>query len=124
MPPPWRGLAFGAVTLVTVGQPLFDQANVDFQIFEPLIVVIALFAALFLINGAILAPLADRIHPEPPYAASTRVPRVAAGIIVVVSLLGLLLMIGTIQTMVDDAGTCSAARGGGNGCAVLDTPRR
>ncbi len=120
VPPAWRGLAFGLVTLVTVGQPLFDPANVDFQIFEPVVVVIALFAALFLINGLILAPLADRIHPEPVYAPGMRVPRAAAAVVALVCLFGLILTVDTFRTMVDDAGTCYSAAGGGEGCAVLE----
>lgn len=119
VPQAWRGLTFGLVTLVTVGQPVFDPANVDFQIFEPVLVVIALFAVLFLLNGLMLAPLADRIHPEPVYKSSARVPRAATGVIALVSILGLILAVGTVQTMVDDAGTCYAAAGGGEGCAAF-----
>lgn len=120
VPPAWRGLAFGSVTLLTVGHLLFDTANVDFQMFEPVAVVIALFAALFLINGLILVPLADRIHPEPAYAGGSSVPRAAAGVIALVSLVGLVGMVGTLRTMIDDAGTCYSAVGGGEGCAVLE----
>ena len=120
VPPAWRGLAFGLVTLSTIGQPVFDPANVDFQMFEPVALVIALFAALFFVNGLILAPLLDRIHPEPPYARGARVPTAAAGIIALVSLFGLILMIDTVRSMVDDEGICYSARGGGNGCAVLE----
>ncbi len=120
VPPAWRGVAFAGVTLLTVGQPLFDPANVDFQIFSPVVVVIALFAALFLINGLILVPLADRIHPEPVYAPGMRVPRAAAAVVALVCLFGLILTVDTFRTMVDDAGTCYAAVGGGEGCAVLE----
>lgn len=119
VPSAWRGVAFGLVTLVTVGQPIFDPANVDFQIVEPVLVVLALFAALFLINGVVLARLADRIHPEPVYKRSARVPRLAAGAIALVSMVGLVVTVGTVQTMVEDAGICYSAAGGGEGCAVL-----
>lgn len=119
VPPAWRGAAFGAVTLLTVGQPIFDPANVDFQIFEPVGVVIALFAALFLINGVILVRLADGIHPEPAYADGTRIPRAAAGVIALACVLGLVLIVNTFRTMVEDAGTCYSAVGGGEGCAAL-----
>jgi hypothetical protein len=121
VPRAWRGLAFGALTLFTVGQPLFDTHNVDFQIFEPILVVIGLFAALFFINGLILAPLLDRIHPEPVYPPGKRVPLVVAGAIGIVSVLGFIVMAGTVLTMVDDAGTCYAAFGGGEGCAVFES---
>jgi hypothetical protein len=119
VPRAWRGVAFGALTLVTVGQPLFDPANVDFQIFEPIAVVIAMFASLFFINGLILAPLADRIRPEPAYPVGTRVPRAVASVLVFASLVGFLILGGTVMTMLDDAGKCYSAAGGGEGCAVL-----
>ena len=120
VPPPYRGLAFGLLTMVTIGQPVFDTANVDFQIFEPVLVVVALFAALFFINGLILAPLFDRIHPEPSYPPSTRVPRVVAGGLGVACALGIVVFAGTLVTMVEDAGTCYAAAAG-EGCAVQVT---
>lgn len=120
VPQPWRGVAFAAVTLATVGHLLFDTHNVDFQMFQPIGVVIALFAALFLINGLLLAPLADRIHPEPVYPAGIAIPRTAAAAIALVTLAGAALMVDTYRTMFDEAGSCYAARGGGNGCAVLD----
>lgn len=120
VPRAWRGVAFGALTLLTVGQPLFDPHNVDFQIFEPILVVIGLFAGLFFINGLILARLLDRIHREPVYSPGTRVPRVVVAAIGLVAALGLLVMAGTVQTMIDDEGTCYAAVGGGEGCAVFE----
>ena len=107
------------MTLVTVGQPVFDPATVDFQIFEPVLVVIALFAVLFLLNGLILAPLTDRLHPEPVYKSSTRMPRAAGAAIALVSILGLIITVGTVKTMVDDADICYSAAGGGEGCAVF-----
>jgi hypothetical protein len=119
VPKAWRGLAFGVLTMVTVGQPLFDPANVDFQIFEPVLVVLGLFAMLFLVNGLLLAPLMGRIHPEPTYAESSRVPKIAGVVLALAALAGLAVTAGTLQTMVDDAGTCFSAAGGGEGCAVL-----
>lgn len=119
--PVWgRGPAYALVTLLTVGHLLFDPANVDFQMFEPPLAVIVLFAALFLVNGVILVALADRIHPEPAYPPSARVRAVAAGAIVLVSVVGFVGMVDTFRTIVADAGTCYSAAGGGNGCAVLE----
>jgi hypothetical protein len=118
-PRAWRGPAFGALMLVTVGQALFDPGNVDFQIFEPVLVVVLLFAALFLVNGVILAVLLDRLHPEPAYARSTRVSRAVTGVIAIVAVLGIALFAGTLATMVEDAGTCYSAAGSGEGCAVF-----
>jgi len=118
VPRVWRGPVYGLVTLLTVGNLLFDTNNADFQIFEPVLLVIALFSVLFFVNGLLLAPLADRIHPEPSYASSARVPKAAAGLIVIVCLLGLAGLADSTRNMIDDSGTCLAAAGGGNGCAV------
>ena len=118
VPPAWRGAAFGALTLVTVGQPLFDPANVDFQIFEPVLVVVALFATLFFVNGILLAMILDRWHPEPGYPRSPRVPRIAGAAIGLVFILGALLFAGGTIGMIEDQGTCLSAVGRGNGCAV------
>lgn len=118
VPAPWKGLAYGIVTLLTVGQLLFDTHNADFQIFEPILLVIGLFAVLFLVNGLILGPLMERIHPEPAYPPSTRVPRAAAALIAIVCVIGVAGYAETIPTMIDDEGSCLSARGGGNGCAV------
>jgi hypothetical protein len=118
VPRRWRGAAYGALTLVTVGQPVFDPANVDFQIFEPVIIVVALFAALFVINGVLVAKLLDGWHPEPDYPRSHRVPQVTAVGVGIVFVLGAALFTGGTIGMIEDEGTCLRAVGGGNGCAI------
>jgi hypothetical protein len=120
VPQPWRGLAFGVVTLATIGQPVFDPANVDFQIFEPVLLVVLMFVALFLVNGLILARLMARIHPEPAYKPGKWLPAVASGGMGLVTAAGLVLIVGTTVTMIDDRGTCLSAAGGGTGCAVTE----
>ena len=116
-PPAWHGLAFGFLTLFTLGNAVLDPNNVDFQIFEPILLILALFAALFLANGLIVARLADRLHPEPAYASS-RASRPVAGLLVVIGALGLVLMSVGIIDIVDKEGSCLSAAGEGNGCAV------
>jgi hypothetical protein len=118
VPPAWRGMAFGALTLVTIGQPLFDPANADFKIFEPVVVVVALFATLFFVNGILLVKLLDRLHPEPVYPSSPRAPRIAGAAIGLVFILGGLLFVGGTIGMIEDQGTCLSAVGRGNGCAI------
>ena len=118
LPTAWKGLAYGVVTLLTVGQLLFDTTNADFQIFEPVLMVIALFAVLFLINGLIVGALVDRFHPEPAYPASVRVSRAVTVVIAVVCVLGATGYADTVPQMIDDEGTCISARGAGQGCAV------
>lgn len=118
VPASWKGLAYGAVTLVTVGNLLLDTNNPDFQIFEPVVMVIALFSLLFLLNGLMVGALLQRFHREPTYQTSLRVSRSVTGLISVVCLLGMVgLVAGTVQ-MINDEGTCFSAAGGGNGCAV------
>jgi hypothetical protein len=120
VPAAWHGVAYGIVSLLTVGNVLFDANNVDFQIFEPVVLVVALFAVLFLVNGLIVAALADRFRREPEYRPSLRVSRAVAGVIATVCLFGALLMSLSVVQMIDDEGTCvSAAEGGG--CAVRAT---
>ena len=118
VPPAWRGMAFGALTLVTVGHPLFDPANADFQIFEPVVVVVALFGALFLVNGILLAMLLDRFHTDPHYLKTSKVPRIAGAAIGLVFILGAFLFAGGTIGLIEDQGTCLSAVGHGKGCAI------
>jgi hypothetical protein len=117
VPAAWHGVAYGIVSPLTVGNVLIDSHNVDFQIFEPVLLVVALFAALFLVNGLIVAALADRFHHEPAYRPSLRMSRAVAGIIAAACVSGAVIMSLSVAQMIDDEGTClSAAEGGG--CAV------
>ena len=119
VPASWKGLAYGVVTLLTVGHLLFDTTNADFKIFEPVLMVIALFAVLFLINGLIVGALVDRFHPEPAYPNSLRVSRAVTGIVALVCVLGAIgYATDTLPQMIDEEGTCYSAKGGGLGCAV------
>ena len=119
VPGVWKGVAYGVVTLLTVGHLLFDTTNADFQIFEPVLLVIVLFAALFLVNGLLVRALCDRFHPEPVYRPSLRVSRAVTGVIALVCILGAVgYATDTLPQMIDDEGTCISARGGGQGCAV------
>jgi len=118
VPTVWKGPAYGVLTLLTVGQLLFDRANPDFQIFEPVLIVLALFSLLFLVNGLLVSGLLGRFHPEPAYPSSLRVSRVVTGVIAVVCLLGVFAHTMTTVQMIDDEGSCLSAKGGGAGCAV------
>ena len=122
VPPAWNGLAYSVFTLLTVGNVLFDTHNADFQIFEPILLTIALFSVLFFVNGLLLGWLMDRFHPEPPYNPHRRVSRALAGVLVIVCVIGSTGYGSTILTMLDDEGTCLSAVGGGKGCAVFVNP--
>ena len=122
VPPAWNGVAYGGFTLVTAGLLFFDPSNADFQIFEPVLIVVVLFSALFFVNGLLLSGLMDRLHPEPRYAHSPRVTRAATGALAIVCVLGALGFAGSTIGMIEDSGTCLRAAGEGNGCALLAEP--
>jgi len=116
VPAAWKWLAYAVLALATVGQLLFDQNNADFQIFEPVLMVIALFSVLFFLNGLIVSALVDRFHPEPAYSSSLRVSRAVTGIIVLVCVLGFAAHAASTMELVDEQGSCLSAKGGGLGC--------
>ncbi len=122
VPTKWKGAAYGLLTLLTVGNLLFDPSNADFQIFEPVLLVVALFTALFFVNGLLLGWLMQRFHPEPAYEPRPRAARIAVGLLGAVCLLGGFAYVGGILGMVEDQGTCLRAAGGGNGCALPANP--
>ncbi len=118
VPKAWNGVAWALLTLVTVGNVLFDPGNVDFQIFEPVLLVVALFSLLFFVNGLLLATLMDRFHPEPAYSHRPRLTRAVAGVLAALTVLGAIGFVGGTAGLVEDEGTCLRAVGGGGGCAV------
>ncbi len=121
VPAGWNGAAFGVLTLGTVGQPLFDPANVDFQIFEPLLLTLLLFSALFLVNGLLLGWLLDHFQPERSLGPRSRVSIVVSSGLSIVTVVGILGLAGGMIGMFDDEGKCLRAVGGGEGCAVPAT---
>lgn len=122
VPPAWNDAAYGVLTLVTVGQPLFDPSNADFQIFEPVLLTVGLFSGLFIVNGLLLGALMDRLHPEPAYRARRRTSMVITAVLGLVFLAGTLMLVGGTLGLIDDEGTCLRATGGGEGCAVPAQP--
>jgi hypothetical protein len=118
VPAAWNGFAYSVLTLLTVGNLLFDPSNVDFRIFEPVLLVVALFSVLFFINGLALAGLMDRFHPEPDYRNRPRATAAVTVALGAVCLVGAFGYVGGILGMVEDEGSCQRAVGGGEGCAV------
>jgi hypothetical protein len=57
----WRGLAFGVLLLAVLGSLVLDPDNPDFGRFGPSGVNVGMFGALFLIFGALVAPVASRL---------------------------------------------------------------
>ena len=70
-----RGLAFGALLLAACGTAVVERENFDFHRFGIPALNIALFAALFLLFGLVVAPLADRAERAFPPIPPARAPR-------------------------------------------------
>lgn len=89
-----RGPAFGALLLATCGVAVIEGENFDFHRFGIAPVNIALFAALFVLFGLLVAPLADRADRAFPALPSRRPIRpgtlAAYAVLAVGGLLGLL----------------------------------
>jgi len=58
----WRGLVFGLLLLATFGSAIIDGDNPDFDEFGSPGLNIAMFAALFIMFGLLVAPLFERIE--------------------------------------------------------------
>jgi uncharacterized membrane protein YdcZ (DUF606 family) len=109
IPRAWRGLAFGYGSLVTGGIILINDDSVDFRIFEPVMLGVALFAGLFILGGIVLGALMDRFHQDPVYPDSVRVPRVAGAVLVLIAALGTLIFLAGTVALVDKEGSCVGA---------------
>ena len=71
----WRGLAFGALLLAVFGAVIIDADNIDFRLFGPPLLNVGMFAALFVLFGLIVAPLAERADRAFPAVPPRRRPR-------------------------------------------------
>lgn len=81
------GSAFGALLLATCGVAVIEGEDFDFHRFGIAPVNIALFAALFVLFGLLVAPLADRADRAFPALSSRRAVRpgtLAAGAVLAV----------------------------------------
>jgi hypothetical protein len=63
---PWKGLVFGGLLLATFGSGVIEADNSDFHRFGSPILNLLLFAALFILFGTVLAPLAERFDRSLP----------------------------------------------------------
>jgi len=72
---PWHGLAYGAGLLATFGFSVLDPSNLDFKRFGSPPLNVAMFAALFLGFGIVVAWLFDRLRAR--IAGPGRVARLA-----------------------------------------------
>ena len=72
---PWHGLAYGAGLLAAFGFAVLDPSNLDFQRFGSARLNVAMFAALFLVFGIVIAWVFDRLRAL--IAGTTTAARVA-----------------------------------------------
>ena len=122
---PWpspvaRGTFFGL--LMMFGPGLLFLGDVDLQIFEPALLIFAVFVAFIVLYGVCVALLTERLHPpravrpgphtEP--AARWVVRLAAIGILVIAAM--------ATYRIYDNAGTCLTADGEG-GCGVHASDR-
>lgn len=73
----WRGLAYGAILLATGGGLIIEEANFDFTRFGIPLVNIALFAALYLGFGLLVAPVADGLDRRLPVFTADQVGQIS-----------------------------------------------
>ena len=63
----WKGLGFGLMLLAAFGSGVIEPDNVDFRLFGPPALNVALFAVLFPLFGLAVSPLADRMDRYLPH---------------------------------------------------------
>lgn len=66
----WRGPVFGAIVLGTFGSALLDSGNFDFTSFGSPLLNLAMFAAIFVLFGLLVVPLADWLDRTLPLVPS------------------------------------------------------
>jgi hypothetical protein len=74
----WRGLVFGGALLAAAGSTVIESGNTDFIRFGPPLLNVLMFAALFVLFGAAIAWLFDRVTTE--MRRTGTVPRVVEGL--------------------------------------------
>ncbi|HEV8469528.1 MAG TPA: hypothetical protein VGR46_07960 [Candidatus Limnocylindria bacterium] len=70
----WRGLVFGLALLAAVGSVIINPGNLDFRRFGSPALNAFLFALLFILYGAVLVPIEERLRlavPESPVRAQS-----------------------------------------------------
>ncbi len=112
-----RGLLFGLGVALVPAIVNVNEDNPDLQIFEPVLVIVAMLWLLFLLYGLAVGRLADAFHRAPPASERRRTVMAVRGVLAAVA--GLFLIVNVINVMgiVDGAGTCLSADQNG-GCAV------
>ena len=119
---PFSGAARGAFfgLLMMFGPGVIFLGEVDLQIFEPALPILAMFVVLIVLYGIGVALLTDRLHAPKPVQPSARMER-AALVAQVLLTLGICFMAVLItQHVYANAGDCLTADGNG-GCGAHST---
>ncbi len=119
---PRRWLLFGAGVVMIPGW-FFVATEIDFQIFQPVIVIIVLFQLIFFAYGVTAARLLDAFHPARRASGGLSRVMLVHRILAAVAVLFVVLDVLTMVTAVSDAGSCLTANGGG-GCAIREDEAR
>ena len=92
---PWHGLAYGAGLLLAVGFLVLDPSNFDFTRFGVPLLNVAMFAALFLIFGVMIAWLFDALRSiRDTSGPAARVVDILAWLSLLLALLVVVLFVG------------------------------
>jgi hypothetical protein len=100
---PWQGVVFGVFLLVAAGISVLDPVNSDFSRFGSAPLNVAMFGALFLLFGILIAPVFDRL-PAIAAQSATR-----ARFVVVLGWLALLLAAAVLLLSASGLGTSADA---------------
>jgi hypothetical protein len=110
-----RGLIFGV--LLVCGPGFIAIGETDLQIFEPALPIFAMFAALEVLYGLLVALIADRLHPAPSIRPGWRLAVALRGLHYVVAAAVCVFAVLLALHIVDGEGSCLTA-GPAGGCAV------
>lgn len=110
-----RGLSFGVV--MVFGPGLIAIGEVDLQIFEPALPIFAMFAAVQLMYGIVVAIIFDRLHPAVPVTPGRRVDVALRALHCVAAVGVCIFAVLFAMHIINDEGTCLTA-GPEGGCAA------
>jgi uncharacterized protein YhhL (DUF1145 family) len=123
---PWsgarRGVAFGLFMMFGPAIMLFNEDSPDLQIFEPILLILAMFIVLVVLYGVSVALVTDRLHAQQPAAEGRRVDLVLRGVWGLAAVWVVFMAISGVFMFPDVEGTCLSADHNG-GCAARPPER-
>jgi hypothetical protein len=107
----WAGLGFGFLLLATFGSGVIERDNFDFHRFGFPVLNVVLFAALFLIFGLVVVPLAEWLDESLPDATPSRPVRI--GTLAAYAAMGIGAVLAVLFLMLGVSSTTAALLGFG-----------